>query len=94
MTSDSFLDTIPFTQTDALTARSLADTTVRTDKISYGAGDPITVTFSIASPIVGDWIAIFDAGTSIANQDTSNFWLWAGCDRQGSLGSCQSKVSV
>ena len=94
MTSDIFLDNIRLTQTDAVTARSLAGTTVQTDKASYGAGDPITVTFSISSPIAGDWIAIFDADNSISSQDTSNFWLWAGCDRQGSLGSCQSRVSV
>ena len=81
-------------QTSAETSRSLASTTVRTDKTSYSAGAPIIVTFSIADTIAGDWVGIFDAGTSIANQDTANFWLWAGCDRQGSLGSCQSKVSV
>jgi hypothetical protein len=37
------------------------------------------VTFSIADTIAGDWIGIFDASTSIANQDTANFlvvgWL-------------------
>ena len=97
MTSDSFLCDYPFIQTHALTARSLAtqpSTSVRTDKTSYGAGDPITVTFLNPNIISGDWIGIFDAGTSIANQERAHFWLWAGCDRQGSLGSCQSRVSV
>ena len=67
---------------------------VATDKTAYNLGENIAVTFSIPNVIAGDWVGIFDAATPVAQQQTAHFWLWAGCDRQGLLSGCESRVST
>ena len=66
---------------------------VVTDKTSYDVDEEFIVTFSIPRTVSGDWVGVFDADTPLEDQKEAQFWLWAGCDRQGSLGSCESRVS-
>ncbi|KAI2508295.1 peroxidase [Fragilaria crotonensis] len=67
--------------------------TVATTKSSYSSGDTITVKFTAASPATGDWVAIFDAGSTLNSQDEPHFWLWAGCNRQGSSSGCSKTAA-
>jgi hypothetical protein len=66
---------------------------VVTDKTSYDVDKEFTVAFSIPNTVSGDWVGIFEADTPLDDQSEAHFWLWAGCDRQGSLANCESRVS-
>lgn len=55
--------------------------------------EEFTVTFSIPNPVSGDWVGVFEADTPLDDQSEAHFWVWAGCDRQGSLTNCESRVS-
>jgi len=55
---------------------------VKTDKLVYEIGEPLSVTFTIEEPRTGDWIGIFPNGRDLSDLGSALYWIWV-CNRVG-----------
>jgi hypothetical protein len=64
---------------------------ISTDAQTYLAGDVITVSFQNGDPMIGDWIAIFEASAPLDNLQNGELWMWI-CGGQADVYPCDGLV--